>query len=283
MNAIPAKALLNELSEQLQVGFDQREAGNLAMELLSHYHGLDRMKVAMNEPCSADEEIKAQVQEAITRLLNHEPLQHILGGVEFYGLTLKSDTRALIPRPETEELVDWVVKESAGQAFKILDIGTGTGCIPIALKKNLPLAVLSGLDVSEAALDLARENALLNQADVKWHHLDILEAPLPDEYDVLVSNPPYIPANDKAQMAPNVLDHEPGLALFVSNDSPLIFYQRIAALGLEGLKEGGALYFEIHEGYGREMIKMLEGLGYVNVTLRQDLQGKDRMIKATRP
>ena len=273
MNAIPAKALLNELSEQLQAGFGQREAGNLAMELLGHFFGLDRMKVALNESCLADEQTRARVKQAISRVRNHEPLQHILGNVEFYGLTLKSDARALIPRPETEELVDWVVKESAGQALKILDIGTGTGCIPIALGKNLPLAAISGLDVSEAALNLAHENALLNQIDIKWHLLNILEAPLPDEYDVLVSNPPYIPETDKAQMAPNVLEHEPGLALFVSNDSPLIFYQRIATLGLESLKEGGALYFEIHEGYGREMIKMLEGLGYVNVTLRQDLQG----------
>ena len=273
--------LLEELIGKLASGYDARESGNIATELLLHFCQLDKVKIALNEPICLDLTTKELLDHALRRLLNQEPLQHILGSVAFYGFTLKTDSRALIPRPETEELVDWVLQDNRTRAsLKVLDIGTGTGCIAIALAKFLPKATVAALDLSEAALELAGENAAFNHVRVNYHQTNVLNEALPSQYDLIVSNPPYIPMADMAKMATNVLDFEPGLALFVDDEQPLVFYERITKLARHHLKPQGKLYFEIHEDFGPQVIEVLTKSGFREVKLKQDLQGKDRMIKS---
>ncbi len=283
MHTIPAKELATFISSRLEGTYDAREAANISRELLWHCYRLDRLQLSLNEPVSFPEDEEQRLLGIIRRLVNDEPLQHVIGSVEFYGLEFKTDARALIPRPETEELVDWIVKDHARPGLKIIDIGTGTGCIPIALAKHMKAATVAAVDISKEALTLARENARLNGLSIGFHQLNILEEELSGQYDIIVSNPPYIPMSDQAEMSANVLDFEPGLALFVSDDSPLVFYIRISELASKSLKSGGNLYFEIHENYGTQVVSMLQKQGYQAIELRQDMQGKDRMIKAVRP
>ncbi len=279
---IPAKELATFISSRLDSNYDAREAANISKELLRHFFGLDRLQLSLNEPVPFPSSEEGKLLEVIQRLLNHEPLQHVTGSVEFYGLEFKSDARALIPRPETEELVHWIIEGHKTPGLTILDIGTGTGCIPIALAKNMKTATVSAVDVSEESLTLARENASLNGISIDLQQLNILEEELTGRYDIIVSNPPYIPEADKTQMSANVLGFEPGLALFVPDSTPLLFYDRIASLALESLMPGGTLYFEIHEDYGKDIIALLQSKGFTEVVLKKDLQGKDRMTKATK-
>lgn len=275
------KAKIQSITKELKAIYDEREATNMAHLLLGHFYGLDRMAIILNDEFSLVEDSEKSLAKAIDELNQHKPIQHILGSVEFYGCELKVDERALIPRPETEELVDWIVTENTVEAPSILDIGTGTGCIPIALKKAIPNARVAAVDVSEVALTLAQGNAKQNGVEVDFRPLDILENNFPfDLLDIVVSNPPYIPESDKAEMSSNVLSFEPHLALFVENHDPLIFYRRIAELAFQHLKIGGILYFEIHERFGKEMIKLVEDIGFTKVLLKKDLQGKDRMLQA---
>ncbi|WP_323755227.1 peptide chain release factor N(5)-glutamine methyltransferase [Roseivirga sp.] len=275
------KAKIQSLTQALKAIYDEREATNMAHLLLGHFYGLDRMAIILNNEFSLVESTESALDKAIEELNQQKPIQHILGSVEFYGCELKVNERALIPRPETEELVDWIVTENMVEAPFIVDIGTGTGCIPIALKKTIPNAQVAAVDASEGALNLAHENANQNGVEVDFRHLDILENNFPfDQLDIVVSNPPYIPESDKAKMSSNVLSFEPHLALFVENHDPLIFYRRIAELAIQHLKVGGMLYFEIHERFGKEMIKLVEDIGFTKVLLKKDLQGKDRMLQA---
>ena len=245
-----------------------------------------------------------------------EPVQYVLGEADFCGLTLKVKPGVLIPRPETEELVAWVVENVKANSnllpltsnlspFKLLDIGTGSGCIAVALAKKLKEAEVEAWDVSDDALEIARENAKRNGVQVKTSKVDVLDinansnsqlstvnfqlstltshlSPL-TSYNIIVSNPPYICEEEKAEMERNVLEHEPRLALFVPDDDPLLFYRRIAELGLSLLKEKGLLFFEINRRFGEEVVKMLQGKGYREVELRQDMFGNDRMVKAIKP
>lgn len=283
MQTIPAKELVTFISSRLESVYDAREADNLSREILRHFYQLDRLQLSMNESVAFPEKEEKTLLATINRLLQEEPLQHVMGSIEFYGLEFKVDARALIPRPETEELVDWVIKNHIEHGLKVLDIGTGTGCIPVSLAKFLKTASVSAIDVSEEALGLARENAVLNEVEVHFELLNILDQDINGNFDIIVSNPPYIPEADKAAMSANVLDYEPGLALFVPDHLPLLFYDRIATLALQRLKPGGTLYFEIHEAYGKAMIDLLNHKGFIGVELKQDLQGKDRMTKATKP
>lgn len=275
------KAKIQSIVKVLKGIYDEREATNMANLLLAHFYGLDRMAIILNDEFPTNENSERGLKQAINELSQHSPIQHILGSVEFYGCELKVDKRALIPRPETEELVDWILIENTLEAPSILDIGTGTGCIPIALKNAIPNAKVVAVDVSEDALRLAQENAKQNGIEVDFRCLDILNDNFPfDQLDMVVSNPPYIPESDKAEMSSNVLAYEPHLALFVENHDPLIFYRRIAELAFRHLKIGGILYFEIHERFGKEMIKLVEDIGFTNVLIKKDLQGKDRMLQA---
>lgn len=220
----------------------------------------------------------------VKRLKTNEPFQYILGKTEFYGLEIKCDYRALIPRPETEELVEWVMEVAASENT-LIDFCTGSGCIALALKNELPSATVLATDYSDKALSLSKENASALKLDVEFILHDALSDQLPStlteqSIDIIVSNPPYIPELDKQEMQANVLDYEPHMALFVENENALIFYKTIARQAAKLLTENGLLFFEIHERLANETKEAIEALGFADVEIRKDLQGKDRMIKA---
>ncbi len=224
-----------------------------------------------------------QILDWIKRLELHEPLQYVLGEEDFYRMKFKVNPAVLIPRPETEELVERIINDNSLKNPEILDIGTGSGCIAIALAKNVSDANVKAIDFSEQALEIASTNARLNEVEVDFFQHDIFNS-LPDtwnrQFDIVVSNPPYIPAKQKEAMEPNVLSFEPASALFVPDDEPLVFYRRIAGVSQEILKPGGWLYFEINEHFGGEMFRLLHNLGYENVTIFKDIHQKDRITKA---
>lgn len=281
MPSIQPKTLQTQLIEKLKNTYGEREASNLSHLLLDHFCGFNRMAIALDNPAEITSTQLEALEKAIEQLLAHLPIQHIIGEVEFYGCRIKTDGRALIPRPETEELVDWICQENELDAPNILDIGTGTGCIPIALKKAIPEAKVNAVDISREALALAKENAQANDVTIDFAQLDVLKDVIAfQQLDIIVSNPPYIPIQEKESMESNVVDFEPNLALFVSNEDPLIFYRVIAEQAIQILNLGGILYFEIHEDFGQMLVTLMEEIGFTNVTLKQDLQGKDRMIQA---
>lgn len=258
-----------------------QESDSLAMLLTEHLSKLDRTQIITDQHFDAGPMLNNQVKQAIDRLKNHEPLQYIIGHADFFGRQFQVSPATLIPRPETEELVQMVIDELKGETnLSILDIGTGTGCIPITLSLELPVSKVQSVDISPLALSVARENARNLGAKVQFNQLDILTEELTGMYDVIVSNPPYVLEEEKAQMQPNVLDYEPAQALFVPDRSPLLFYERIAELGTRHLNKGGILFFEINERFGDQLSQLLNEMGYYEVTVRKDLQGKDRMIIA---
>ena len=222
-----------------------------------------------------------ELEDILQRLSRFEPLQYIEGRTLFLGRELWVAPGVLIPRPETEELVELMLKEIPADA-RILDVGTGSGCIAISLAKELPDALVTAWDVSPEALSVARANARKLQADVRFVECDVLACQVDEVglYDVIVSNPPYVTEAEKADMEPNVLQWEPSLALFVPDDDPLRFYRRIAVLGRDMLADGGRLYFEINRAYGREMVEMLRAMGYVGVRVEKDLSQNDRFVIA---
>jgi release factor glutamine methyltransferase len=231
-------------------------------------------------------EKKNKIIEVVERMKSKEPIQYILGTADFYSIPFEVNSSVLIPRPETEELVDLIISENSTSIGKnILDIGTGSGCIAITLQKNIKTAHVYAVDISAEALNVARRNAVQNQTDVTFIQTDILQLEkaqkdIPYTFDIIVSNPPYIKQEEKKEMEQNVLDFEPHLALFVPDQDPLLFYRHIAEFGKEKLKENGLLYFEINAACGEITCKMLQKKGYNKVQLIKDLSGKDRIIKA---
>lgn len=238
---------------------------------------------------------EAQIQMlllSVQKLQSGMPVQYVLGEAEFFGLKFEVDPSVLIPRPETEELVSWVLEMGGGtrsgererqNLTRILDIGTGSGCIPIAIKKNWPQAEVFGLDISSEALQMARRNALLNEVEVHFLQQDILDfIPIKEAltYSIIVSNPPYISPIEQKLMHSNVLNFEPHSALFVPENDPLLFYRSIADYASFTLQKNGLLFFEINEKYGQETLQLLQEKGFVNLELRKDFSGKDRMVKA---
>lgn len=229
---------------------------------------------------------RTQLDNILKRLLNHEPIQYILNESWFCGLKFYVDQRVLIPRPETEELVEWIITNCKFpvDSLSILDIGTGSGCIPITLKRRIRKAEVWACDISEAALEVARKNAMTLGADVQFLQLDFLSEDqrknLPP-FDIIVSNPPYVPLQDKEQMQPNVIEYEPATALFVTDDDPLVFYREIAKFGIEKLNKGGTIYVEIHEDLGEMTSLLFREYGYTP-EIKKDMQGKERMIRAVR-
>jgi release factor glutamine methyltransferase len=243
------------------------------------------MEVAVHTNSEVKNTYLEMFEHATQRLIAFEPIQYILGHTEFHGLNFHLTTDTLIPRPETEELVSILLKdlkdEVISENITILDIGTGSGCIAIALAHHFSQSTVSGLDISEKALAVARANAIANRVEVNFFQQDILRAThLPEMYDVIVSNPPYVRELERAMMRPNVLNYEPGEALFVSDADPLIFYRSIAALGRRHLRSNGCLFFEINEYLGNEMVDFLQNLGYIEIELFKDFRGKDRFVKA---
>ncbi len=251
--------------------------------LCAHYLKMNRMEMALEPQKELHTEEEQQLQNALEKLKQQIPIQYITGVTEFYGLPFQVNPSVLIPRPETEELVDWILnsfKMKKGE-ISLLDIGTGSGCIAISLAKNLPNVTVSALDISKEALATAKENAQLNKVEISFLEEDILICQdLKGKWDVIVSNPPYIKEEEKKLMSNNVLEYEPHLALFVPDVNPLLFYKKIAQLAKTHLKDSGVLYFEINEALGAEVVSLLEEEGFTYMELRKDIYGKDRMVSA---
>ncbi len=274
--------LLPYFKNKLGALYPESELENLFYWVCDVKFGLQKFQVKQGDSRLTESELLA-VRNIVNRLKKYEPIQYILGETEFYNCKIKVDANTLIPRPETEELVEWVLDHTFNDA-RILDIGTGSGCIPIALKKSFASLEVSAIDISTTAIATAKESAELNEVNIEFIEMDILDPNVEalKEYDIIVSNPPYVLESDKMNMHHNVLVFEPHLALFVADQNPLLFYKAIAKIGLDILSKSGLLFFEIHENYGTETIEMLRQLGYQNIELRQDMQGKDRMIRCTR-
>jgi len=245
---------------------------------------MQRIDIAQNLYAVISGKKQEKFQNAVNKLKNYIPIQYITGNTEFYNLTLKVNAATLIPRPETEELVAWIINDQNNkQNISILDVGTGSGCIAIALAKNLPEAKVFALDVSEKALKIARQNAVDNGVTIEFIEADIFDVDLGNlQFDVIVSNPPYVRELEKETMSPNVLNHEPHLALFVKDDDPLLFYRSIVEVANNTLKSKGFLYFEINEFLGNLTRQLVQKLNYCNIELKKDLFMKDRMIKANK-
>jgi release factor glutamine methyltransferase len=272
--------------QELTPLYDVGEVESFFYLILEAKHQLQRVDLAL-QPELAFSESELKTWSSILEQLKKEiPIQYILGVTHFYGLEFEVNSAVLIPRPETEELVDLIIQNSKSKAqnskLKILDIGTGSGCIAIALAKNLPNAQVFALDVSEQALSTAKKNAGLNQVPIQFLHQSILETEdLGQQFDIIVSNPPYVRELEKQEIKKNVLDNEPHLALFVEDNDALIFYRKIAQLAQKNLNPQGQLYFEINQYLGQEMLDLLQELGFKNSELRQDIYGNDRMIQCT--
>jgi release factor glutamine methyltransferase len=265
--------------------YDAQETEAITLMVLTEV--LNTSKAAIK--AFGDRELTLTQQEELNNILaqlkNGKPLQYALGYAEFFGLKFLVNPATLIPRPETEELVQWVLDSVTNNDLSILDIGTGSGCIAISLKKNLPTADLVAIDVSVDALNTAKENARLNKVDVNFMEADILnlksEIEIPKS-EIIVSNPPYVTLEDKKLMHRNVTDFEPHTALFVPEDDPLIFFRAIADFALSNLQSDGLLFFEINESLGKETAQLLIDRGFKDVEVRQDLSGRDRMVRAVR-
>ncbi|WP_296348706.1 peptide chain release factor N(5)-glutamine methyltransferase [Winogradskyella sp.] len=258
-----------------------------------HFFNVPRIHLALEPEFTFSKAESDAIFQVLEDLKQQKPIQYILGETEFFGLKFNVNEHVLIPRPETEELVDWILscdseRSEVSQQLKILDIGTGSGCIAISLAKHLPNAKVYALDVSKEALEIAKSNAKMNEVEVTFMNLDILDILnwnliFKDlEFDIIVSNPPYVRQLEKQEMKPNVLDNEPHLALFVENDEPFVFYNAITDFAIKKLTIKGELYFEINQYLGDEMIALLEEKGLKNVELKIDLYGNDRMVKATK-
>lgn len=279
---------------RLKIIYDEREANNIADWVFESIAGVKRLDRITNKAKQFDDLTINQLDNTLQQLLQNKPVQYVLGEAWFYKMKLKVNEHVLIPRPETEELVEWVVEEIRNKKleignkevehFSILDIGTGSGCIAIALKKELSGADIFAIDVSEDALDVAKENAEAHDTKINFLQLDFLNEeiwPSPKLFDIIISNPPYIPENEKGKLAKHVVDHEPHLALFVNDENPLIFYQKIAAFADKKLKEKGKIFVEVHEDYSNEAQQIFAEKEF-KTEIKKDIYGRERMIRAYR-
>ena len=263
--------------------YSNQELESISKLIFEKVLGLSRLQIHLNQHETISAANLAQIKEIIARLSHFEPIQYVLGETEFYGLKIKVDQNVLIPRPETEELVDWIISDYRNSTPSVLDIGTGSGCIPISLMKNLPGATAQGWDISTGALMLAKENAENSHVKVGFYFADMLRQIFPiseEKFDIIVSNPPYVTESEQTVMQKNVTDFEPHIALFVPDKDALIFYRAIADMAVNRLKPGGNIYFEINEKFGLATQELLISKGFTNIILRKDIRGKDRMVKA---
>ncbi len=270
--------------EALTPIYDSGEVESFFYLILAHQHQWSRVDLALN-PNRVFEEADIQYWNSILEQLKLEiPIQYLLETTSFFGLDFEINKNVLIPRPETEELVQWILdSNSKTEKLKILDIGTGSGCIAISLAKNLPNAQVFAIDVSEKALEVAKYNASQNEVQITFLSQNILKTQdLEQQFDIIVSNPPYVRNLEKETIKKNVLDYEPHLALFVEDDDALIFYRKISELALKNLSDLGQLYFEINQYLGTPMVDLLRNQGFQNVALRKDIYGNDRMTRAIR-
>jgi release factor glutamine methyltransferase len=263
------KEIVSHIVSELKDFYPTEEAQELAYWIIEETTGITRTQIYMGHP----KKTIPNLPNILEQLQQHTPIQYIFGHTQWMGLDLCVDSSTLIPRPETAELVDWITSSCDNKVpLQVLDIGTGSGCIAIALKRKCPNWQVQGVDISAEALSIAKENGERNNVQVSWHQMDIL-AEKPDLKDIIVSNPPYICHKEKSLMDERVLAHEPHTALFVPDSDPLLFYRRIASM-----KSAKSLYFEINEAYGDEVCAMMKTLGYSDVTLKYDMYGKPRMV-----
>ena len=288
MPVVSAKSIYQQIFDTIEPFYGKRESGSLAAAYLFDRWHIDRIKLSMNMELAIDDHM---FRSDLRKLRQGMPLQHVVGFQEFYGHRFQTNHHALIPRPETEELVEWIVETVSDRypelltasSINLMDIGTGTGCIPIAIDLALEHVDCLGVDISKEALKLSETNAKRLGSNARFNELDILKEDLtPEAFDIIISNPPYIPESDKTQMHENVLNFEPELALFVSNDDPLVFYREIGKKASSGLKINGLLFFEIHELFGDKIITLLNDMGYKDVELRNDINGKPRMVRCAK-
>ncbi len=273
--------------QELSSLYDEKEIESFFYIVLECFHNIKRIDLALNPEMEMDAMQLLRWESVLSELKKEKPIQYIVGATEFYGLPFLVNGNTLIPRPETEELVEWILEstkyEIQSTRFRILDIGTGSGCIAISLAKNLPNAQVSAIDVSEKAFATANRNAEINEVNVDFILKNILETEdLNEQFDIIVSNPPYVRNLEKAEIKPNVLEFEPHLALFVDDNDALLFYRKIAQLAMKNLSENGQLYFEINQYLGKETVELLEILGFKNIILKKDIYGNDRMIRCTK-
>ncbi len=270
--------------KELSSLYDEKEIESFFYIVLESFHNLKRIDLALNPNMEMETMQLSSWRNVLEELKKQKPIQYILGETEFYGLPFLVNENTLIPRPETEELVELIISNNLtiqkSNNLKILDIGTGSGCIGISLAKNLPNCQVTLLDVSLRALLVAEKNAEINKVNVDITRMDIIETTdLNTQFDIIVSNPPYVRNLEKAEIKPNVLEYEPHLALFVADNDALLFYRKIAQLAKKNLSKKGQLYFEINQYLGKETVELLENLGYKNIELNKDLYGNDRIIK----
>jgi len=276
---INASDLHRHIVDAISEVYEEREARNIAHVLLADLLDIHRKDILLNTPVDTGMLEQLDLPRVIDRLRSHEPVQYITGKAYFLGLELEVNPDVLIPRPETEELVIWMAEQEKEQGLRVLDIGTGSGCIAIALAGKLQSAKVEGWDIDKNTLDTARRNAQKNQANVHFKRCDVLRAVVDKKrYDVIVSNPPYIARHERSYMLTNVLEYEPEKALFVDDDQPLLFYEGIATLALKSLVPGGRLYFEINARQKNAIVNMLEQKGAKDIHTRKDMQGKERMV-----
>jgi release factor glutamine methyltransferase len=272
-----ADDLFQKCLDRLEGTYDVSELRSLVNILLEDAFGITPMDRAMKKRVVVDEH---KLSNYLERIRNHEPIQYVTGKALFLNRSFNVAPGVLIPRPETEELVQWIVDENEIKTPTIWDIGTGSGCIAISLAAEIPNAMVYASDIAKEALGIAETNNATMGTSVQFLQSDVMADEMPPlEIDVLVSNPPYIPESDKQEMHENVLLHEPSTALFVPNEDPLRFYRRIGQVGLVCLKDEGQLYFEVHERYAKDTLAMLVDMGYAQGEIRRDMQGKERMVR----
>lgn len=277
------RALHQWIFRNLDFVADPNERNSFSNMIMGHFFDIDTTGLAINEPREFSTLELDKIKDVIGRLNNQEPIQYILGEADFYGRKFYVGPNVLIPRPETEWLVDQIVKGDYPGQSAVLDIGTGSGCIAISLKLELARASVTGIDIEEKTLQCAMKNAIRHQVEVDWRKMDILTGELsPLSYDIVVGNPPYVRECEKSLMLKNVVDHEPHSALFVSDRDPLVFYKAIARKGYGALRGGGNIYLEINEAFGREVTGLLENEGFEKVQVVKDLQQKDRIVKGVK-
>lgn len=281
---LKAGDVTRQLNDRLAPIYGSGESKAMIRLIFHALKGWNATDLIINEDREITPYILKKIDDILARLEKHEPLQYILGEARFYGMDLKVSPSVLIPRHETEELVDLIVKENTAEDLKVLDIGTGSGAIAIALSRNLKFSEVTAIDISPEAVKMAQENALALHARIKFEVRDVFAyQPSADSFDIIVSNPPYVAESEKKTMESNVLDYEPAGALFVSDSDPLIYYSRIAEISFSALRRGGKLYFEINPKFSSELRTMLEMQGFKEIDIIKDISHKDRFAKAVRP
>lgn len=275
--------IIKEYHRKLLSLYPPQEIQSIIGLVMETYLKISKVEISLKRHDEVHEALQSVLMDILKELETGKPVQYIIGDTSFYDMNISVNPDVLIPRQETEELVQWIVTDArhVSEKFRILDIGTGSGCIAIALANELKDARISACDIFRKALDLAKENAKRNDVQVNFFKMNVLKQNLlADQFDIIVSNPPYIPNSEKMRMHRNVLEHEPISALFVPDKEPLLFYEAIAGFSLNHLSQNGTLYLEIHEKYGKEVVHLLKKASFSNIQLKKDINGKDRMVKA---